>query len=82
MMNRKGYAEALVARAKMMSESKAEAPIIINRWNGATERGEWTAWAKYWAAIGAKATLELAAVRGTWTVPTFYPWEFDIGYNG
>lgn len=82
MMTRQEYAVALVARAKLMRESKTDTAIVITRWDGATERPEWTAWVKYWNAIGAKATIEFIEGRGTWTVPNLYPWEFDIGYAG
>lgn len=81
MMTHKEYYEALGRKAKEL-KSSGGAPPIIQRHNGTYETQEWTAWQKYWTAIGARASLELTAGRSQFTVPTMLPWEFDIDYNG
>jgi len=73
------YQNALAARAKALLASNSPA-IVIERWHGAFESPEWAAWVRYWAAIGATATLEIVKDRQTWTVPTMTPTEFDAGY--
>lgn len=82
MMKLKDYCAALDTKAKMMKAAKTETVTVIARWAGTNETAEWSAWTKYWNAIGAYATLSLTETRTIWTVPTLYPWEFDIDYQG
>ncbi len=71
------YGERITALAKARGKS-AVYPTIKRK------TPEWDAWQRYWRDKKAKAFLDFTRDIGedqSWTVPTRWPAEFDLGYS-